>query len=350
MRISVIDPTHDERWDKFVANQKDSTVYHTSAWARVLQEAYNYQPRYYVLEDGSGRLTAALPFYLIQSRLTGKRLVCLPFSDYCWPLAESEADILSLLNFAKQEMKTQRFPNLEIRGWQRRLPPDETGLIARHYHWLYILDLEQDPEQQEMGFHHSVRRGIQQAKKRGAVVQTATSEDDMLAFYRLNTLTRRKLGVLPQPYAFFRAIFRHIISQGMGFLQMAKYKCDTIAGVLLLTFKDTIYYKFNASDANYLQKRPNHLLIWTAIQHACANGYNHFDFGRCAAEEESLRNFKRLWATREIPLPYYYFPAVRGVTTTTESSLKYRLMSRLVHTIPNSALETLSLFLYKHLG
>ena len=51
MKINVIDPTVDNRWDNFVAGQPNSTIFHTTAWARTIIEAYSYSPRYYVLED-----------------------------------------------------------------------------------------------------------------------------------------------------------------------------------------------------------------------------------------------------------------------------------------------------------
>ena len=81
MEVKIVDPTSDGRWDAFITRQKYSTVFHSSNWAWVLKESYGYVPRYYVLENEAGDIKAAIPFFLIQSRLTGKRLVCLPFSD-----------------------------------------------------------------------------------------------------------------------------------------------------------------------------------------------------------------------------------------------------------------------------
>ena len=75
MKINIIDPTTDNKWDDFVNGQKYGTIFHTSGWARTIKEAYNYSPRYYVLEDNAGQISAALPVYQVKSALTGKRLV-----------------------------------------------------------------------------------------------------------------------------------------------------------------------------------------------------------------------------------------------------------------------------------
>jgi lipid II:glycine glycyltransferase (peptidoglycan interpeptide bridge formation enzyme) len=280
MKISIIDPTTDSRWEKFVNSQKHSTIFHTSAWARVVKDTYGYLPQYYALENEADQFKAAIPFYLVKSRLTGKRLVCLPFSDYCWPLGVEEADIALLLDSVKKQVKLGEFSYLEVRGWQNRVVPTLSNLVTRKYYITYMLDLEMGLETLNEKFHDSVRRGIRQAEKRGITVHLTSNEGDLDNFYRLHVMTRKKLGVLPQPYTFFKNLFHHMISQNLGFIVMADCEGKTVVGVVFLNHKDAIYYKFNAFDENYLQKRPNHLVTWEAIQFVCAKNYKYFDFGR----------------------------------------------------------------------
>ncbi|OGO23738.1 MAG: hypothetical protein A2144_05175 [Chloroflexi bacterium RBG_16_50_9] len=349
MKISLIDPTIDSRWDGFVASEKHGIIFHTSAWARVIQEAYGYSPRYYVLEDESGQLKASIPFFFIKSTLTGKRLVCLPFSDVCHPLGD-EAGIVQLLNQVKMEMKGGAASYLEIRGWTNGLSTSQLSLMTRNYHLLYILDLESNADTLNSRFHDSVRRGIRQAEKRGVTVRLTRTEADLDIFYRLHVDTRKKLGVPPQPHAFFKALFRHVISQNLGFTGLAESEGKVIAGVVFLNHKDTLYYKFNASDENQLQKRPNHLVTWKAILYACANNYKHLDFGRCSPDEEGLRTFKTRWGTREVNLPYYYYPKVKGFLAVPENSLRYKAMQLFSHMLPRTAFEAAGTLLYRHFG
>jgi lipid II:glycine glycyltransferase (peptidoglycan interpeptide bridge formation enzyme) len=215
---------------------------------------------------------------------------------------------------------------------------------------LYIIDLASSVDTLKGKFHHSITRGIRQAEKRGVTIRLTRSETDMDRFYTLNVTTRKKLGVLPQPYAFFKALFRHVISQDLGFLLLAEWEGQVIAGVVFLTYKDTIYYKFNASYENHLQKRPNHLIIWEAIRYACTNGYKYWDFGRCAPEEEGLRTFKSRWGARDVSLPYYYYPQVKGFTTVDENSLRYRVMKLFSRFSPQFVFRAAGSLLYKHLG
>jgi CelD/BcsL family acetyltransferase involved in cellulose biosynthesis len=349
VKINTIDPTTDKRWDEFVAGQKSGVIFHTAAWARVIKESYGYAARYYVIEDDDDRICAAMPFFQIKSLFTGNRLVSLPFSDFCCPLG-NDNEISVLFNHVKQELGEGAGSYLEIRGWPDGLSPDRLGLHRRDYHLLYLLDLEPDAEKLNGKFHDSVRRGIRQAEKRGVEVRMTHDEADLDLFYKLHLITRKKLGVLPQPRSFFKALYRNVISQNLGFTGLAESEGKIIAGVVFLNYKDTIYYKFNASHEEYLHKRPNHLVTWEAIKSACAQNYKHFDFGRCSPEEEGLRTFKTRWGAKEIMLPYYYYPRVQGISAASENSVRYRIMRLFSRLTPLSTFESAGSFLYKHLG
>jgi CelD/BcsL family acetyltransferase involved in cellulose biosynthesis len=172
----------------------------------------------------------------------------------------------------------------------------------------------------------------------------------MERFYKLHVATRKKLGVFPQPYSFFKSIFRHVISQSLGFITTAECEGKTIAGAVFLTYDDTIYYKYNASDKKYLDKRPNNLIIWEAIKYACENNFRYFDFGRCAPGEEGLRAFKARWGAREMAVPYYYFPDIKGFNSVKENSVKYQAMRLFSNIMPQRVCMAVGSLLYKHIG
>src|SRR5437868_4430600 len=85
--FEIIDPTTEPAWDRLVKSRPESTFFHTSAWARVLNSAYGYKPLYFVKREGE-KLSAAVCVMEVDSFLTGKRGVSLPFTDFCEPLAE----------------------------------------------------------------------------------------------------------------------------------------------------------------------------------------------------------------------------------------------------------------------
>ena len=46
-----------------------------------------------------------------------------------------------------------------------------------------------------------------------------------------------------------------------------------LAALLAINFKNTKYDMYNGADYNFLQKSPNHLLLWTSIKNAYNQGH-----------------------------------------------------------------------------
>jgi lipid II:glycine glycyltransferase (peptidoglycan interpeptide bridge formation enzyme) len=170
----------------------------------------------------------------------------------------------------------------------------------------------------------------------------------MRRFYRLNALTRKKHGLIPQPWGFFRNIQRHHMETGSGWLLLADHNGETIAGDLLLACKDKLVYKFNASDPRHLGLRPNNLLLYSAIEFGVERGFSEFDLGRCEEDNEGLRRFKLLWGSEEVPLNYYYYPQKgTGASGITSNRIARRLLPVFVRFAPVWALSWAGGLLYR---
>ena len=246
--IRTVDPINEKGWDEFIKKQEFHTIFHTSVWAQVIKDTYDYSSCYHVFENKDHQISAAIPFYNVQSKITGSRLVCLPFSDYCWPLGDNDTSISSILSVIKSEIDTgtRGFGYCEIRGWQNKEPEATLNLASNEYYVRYLLDLESDHNALNQKFHRSVRRGIHQAEQRDVTVRLTNAEEDMERFYNLHLSTRKKLGVFPQPHSFFKNIYHHIILKNYGFIGIAEFGGKTIAAVVFFVYGDTIYYKYNA--------------------------------------------------------------------------------------------------------
>ncbi len=350
MQAKIIDPSEDKRWDEFVADHPQGTVFHLSNWARVLQRTYRFVPYYLVLEDADRRIKAGCPFFVIKSWLTGNRLVCLPFTDVCYALASGDEDIESLFCAAIEKAKEEKARYIEIRGQQPNGIWQGLHFKNQNYYKTFRLDLSPGTDSVWNGFRKFTRRHIRKAERTKLTIEKSETEKGMRDFYLLNLATRKKHGVPPQPYDFFENMWQELIPTGLAFVLLVKYKNVSIAGGVFLVDKDTIYYKFNASDRNYLQYRPNHLLIWHAIQYGCEKGYNFFDSGRSSPDNLGLVAFKRSWGMQERDLPYYYWPTVKGVASTKERSLKYKIITSLVRRTPTTISRVAGELLWKHLG
>jgi len=349
MQVKIIDPSKDRRWDEFVQNHPNGTIFHTSTWARVIQKPYGYIPYYFILEDDDKKITAGLPSFLIKSQVTGNRLVSLPFTDECFFLYNSWQEVEEIISTVIKMVKEKRLDYAEIRTG----PADflnRFNFECHNYYRIFGLELNSGLDKLWKGFIQHHRRQIKKAEVSGIDVKESQSKEDILSFYQLNLLTRRKHGVIPQPYRFFQNIWQELITNGFASLLIARYKEKPIAGSLFLLYKDTIYFKFNASDSKYLKYRPNHLILWYTIQLAVQRGLKYLDLGRASPDNLGLMFFKRGWGAEEFDLPYYYWPKIKGMVATKESSLKYRLASSIFKRMPTPILKTMGNLFYKHLG
>ena len=93
-RTGDLDPLRDPRWCMHVQSFSASSIFHSAAWLRALHQTYGYRPEVLTTSDDRKGLGSALLFCSITSRLTGRRLVSLPFSDHCEPLAHNVDDLL----------------------------------------------------------------------------------------------------------------------------------------------------------------------------------------------------------------------------------------------------------------
>lgn len=343
--ISTIDPRTSPEWDAFIQTRPDATVFHTSAWCRVLVDTHHYQTLYVVANNEDGMITGGIPMMVVDSWLSSRKLVGLPFSDVCQPLLPPIGGE-ALLQRAREEAKKLKAKNLELRGLSQGSMLD-SGFSNDTVFFQHIVDLD---DRMESRVQASARRAIRKAENEGVTVRSSTDVKDMRRFYELMILTRRKHGLLPQPWRFFQNIQKYMMGRSGGQLLLAEHDGRVIAGDLLLRFGDKLVYKFNASDARYLSVRPNNLLLWKAMQLGREGGCRTLDLGRCEEENEGLRRFKLLWGSREQQLPYYHYPADANGSSVLSSRRARVALSLFVKFSPALFLEAAGSALYRSFG
>ena len=84
----VSHPIDFPHWNESLRSLPGHTFFHTSSWADVLHRSYGYKPVYFTIWEGD-ILSALLPCMDIDSVLTGKRGVSLPFTDSCEPIVSN---------------------------------------------------------------------------------------------------------------------------------------------------------------------------------------------------------------------------------------------------------------------
>ena len=341
--IRIVNPITYPKWDELVLKTGKASIFHSSAWARVLHESYGYKPAYFASFERQS-LSILMPFMEVNSRITGKRGVSLPFTDFCDPIVSNGNAFRAAVNALKNYGKKKGWKTAEWRGGYFKEAPCPSASYLAH-----TLKLAETEEQMFSRFKSSTRRNVNKAIKEGVRVDVANSPKSMESYYRLHCRTRRDHGLPPQPFLFFRKVQDYLIALGNGFTALAFLGDLCVAGAVYFHFGRTAIYKFGASNKQYQHVRPNNLVMWEAIRECMRRGCRHFSFGRTEPDNKGLSQFKRGWNTTETKIHCYKYDLRKNAFVGETMNVK-GFQNRIFERMPVPVLRILGSTLYKHLG
>jgi CelD/BcsL family acetyltransferase involved in cellulose biosynthesis len=344
----IEDPVNDPRWSELLERHQAASVFHSPAWLEALRRTYGYEPVAITTSSdadvGDGLVACRIRAW------SGSRLVSLPFSDHCQPLA-APMGVRRLVQQFVETAERRRWGAIEIRPRSTEESLDDVsrgdGLSAHRRYCLHDLDLRPALQTIFDGFHpSSIRRAVRRCEREGVTYDRGNSDDQLQAFFALLRLTRRRHGLPPQPMAWFRNL-RATMGSRLA-IHVARHQGHPIAALLTLSFKNTVVYKYGGSDAAAHPLGGMPFLFWQVIQAARAAGATNLDLGRSDLDRPGLIAFKEhLGATRSV-LTYYQSPS--RVPRLPGAPLMRRAAGRVVSLLPNTALDVAGRLLYRHFG
>ena len=346
-----IQPLEDPRWDSFLQAHPRASVFHSSAWLRALSRTYGYEPVAFTTTRDGQDLQNAMVFCRVESRLTGRRLVSLPFSDHCEPLLDTDDDLEVLAAAIEQECRREQWRYVELRPLAQLAIATELHHTAVPYTF-HQLDLDPDLATLFQNCHKSsTQRKIRRAEREGLTYAEGSSVALLDQFYRLFVVTRKRHNLPPPP----RHWFANLVDSFAGALKIrvAYRQGIPIAAMITLRHKDTLVYKYGCSDARFHNMGSMHLLYWKAIQDAKACGLRRFDLGRTDADQQGLITFKSRWGATQSVVTYsrYSLSAQAAhVFDLSAAKWKSRVAKSLLSNLPLEALSVIGRVFYRHIG
>jgi lipid II:glycine glycyltransferase (peptidoglycan interpeptide bridge formation enzyme) len=224
-----------------------------------------------------------------------------------------------------------------------------TATPAREFYG-HRLNLSEDLDGIFNEFSRSTKRNVRKAVKCGVHVYTEKSLKSLDRFYALHCKARKKLELPPQPYRFFRNIYRYIILNKMGDVLFGSYNGKTIACVIFFHFGGRAYGEFGVLDMKYQKVEAYNLLLWEAIKRYAEKGYKEIYFGRKDLVNEGLRSFKLRWGTIEYPIKYFRYDMINERMVMLDTSRFYKMIKLCFGNMPISASKIISRLLYRSFG
>lgn len=305
---------------------------------RALAETYGFKP---VVVDP----VTPFPLMEVDSWLTGRRAIALPFTDECAPLCASAGQAQALLQRTCELGRHRGWKYLELRGGF----PGCTATESSVQFYAHQTDLRAPESDLRKTIEPSVARAVRKAERSGLSATVSTGWEDVVTFYHLLCATRRRHGVPPQPMALFTHLHRYLLTRGLGFVVLAKQGTRAVAGALFLRWGTRAAYKYGATDLRFQELRGSNLAMWTGMLALKQAGAEVLDFGRTSLSNEGLRRFKLGWGATERLLPYFRFDLRSGaIAPMSDRSTGWH--NRLFRRMPLPLSSLIAKFIYPHVA
>lgn len=346
MSVYKLNPLQDPRWQNFVDRHPHGSLFHSTQWLEALRRTYGYEPVVYTTTAPANELSNGIVFCRVRSWLSGNRLVSLPFSDHCEPLANPE-EMTELIQSLRASRHITRWKYIELRPLRPDAAAQTRDLTMTESYSLQMLDLGASLDTLFRNFHKScIQRKIQRAQRENLAYEEGRSDTLLNKFYDLLLLTRRRHGLPPQPLMWFRNAIACLGDRVL--IRIASKHGQAVASIITMQYKDTLVYKYGCSDSSFNNLGGNSLLFWRAIQDAKRNGLLKFDLGRSEADNRGLITFKENWGAISTPLEYYRLPARQPYHL--RSGWRSRVAKGVFSVMPDTLFAATGKLLYRHIG
>jgi len=330
-----------DEWRRFLEDCRNATLFHSPEWRTFLERTFGYTSHSLFARDPCGQVTGMMPLFEVKSRITGNRLVSVPFAHECSPLGPLK-DRIDLVAAAMDVHE-----RLDTRSLELRTGVAHPAFISYNQFSTFILPLSTE-EDAWGSIHRSAKRYIKKSLEKVNVTESNT-EADAAAFYQINCLNKRRKGVPAHPEVFFKnltALFPEAVHIYLAWLDH-----EPIGGVITLdSGRCGVLYGYGASDPAYLDYSPLYASLWKSIEDACRRQRDAFDFGRVSSDNTGLISFKKRWGARERRLDYCYYPSNRPVLSGKRDTPAFRMASAVVRHMPLSAYKLVSDRVFRHFG
>ncbi|MEO8233739.1 MAG: GNAT family N-acetyltransferase [Ignavibacteriota bacterium] len=198
-------------------------------------------------------------------------------------------------------------------------------------------------------FSENIKRNIKKESNQKFHLKIQNDYSGIELFYKMHCKTRKRHGLPPQPFTFFKNIYKNIISKGNGDVLFAMNGTSYTASAIYFKFGKKLLYKFGASINDNSELRGNFFVMWQAIKKYLSEGYEEFDFGRTEINHEGLRRYKLGWNTSEffIYTSRYSVKENKFLITTTKTN---GIHNSIFNHSPVFLLKLVGNSLYKHIG
>lgn len=205
------------------------------------------------------------------------------FTNYLKSLAKKHSAILIKIDPPIEISDTVSIKNITDNGF---LPIKDTGFGGTQPKCVMQLDTNKSLDEIIASFKPKWRYNIKLAEKKGVVVKTECTKEDLPVFYEILKETCKRDGFLVRGYEYFENMWDLLIDKGYIKVFLTYYEDTPLTGSLCYLWGDKAMYTYGASSNEYRNLMPNHLMQWEMIKWAHENNCKWYDFRGVSPKKE----------------------------------------------------------------
>lgn len=141
----------------------------------------------------------------------------------------------------------------------------------------FVVDLTKSEEELLKNMHPKTRYNIKVAEKYKVKIEQRSDEKALQIYLKLYFLTTQRQGYLGHNQNYHKNVWQKLSKAKMARFLIATYNNIPLTAWMLVTFKDTLYYPYGGSSAQYRNVMANNLVAWEAIRLGRKLGLKKFD-------------------------------------------------------------------------
>jgi hypothetical protein len=256
-------------------------MFNTKRWVDLCEQTYGY-------ESCVKRGKNCDIFFVKVINDVGTYIVAPPFGD-CLSLEPGQFPDLE--NFSKS------FPELAIRlKFCATVDPKIDNVVVEDAGCVHEIEYDSYDDWYRNKIKCKFRNQVNQGARSGLRVRVSREEQDIVSFWEMHAeLRTKKFSEIPQPRQFFINIQKAYFEEDKGFL-IGAYDRNSklVAGIVVLLEGQIAYYKFAASQSDFLTLRPNNLLLDRLIAYLDDRDVRKLNLGYTGSSDQyaGLRKYK----------------------------------------------------------
>lgn len=305
VKIESAGPNLIEDYDRYLAGQEASLVYHSSKFKEFLLDLLHCEEDTLVargeggirgilpilsLAGPHGRVYNSLPFYgshggILADDPAARQALARAYSELAGGAGTlSSTIVMNPFDPVDQPVLPHNFTDRRIGQFTPlRGGEDQEAILARI-----------DP---------AARRNVRKALREGVTVDLDPGQMDALR--RMHQANMAEIGGTPKTDTFFRLVSEYFRAGEDYDLYVGRRDGQVIAALLVFYFNRTVEYFVPAIEHEYRTVQPLSAILVTALSDASRRGYERWNWGGTWTTQMGVYRFKKKWAADERMYMYY---------------------------------------------